>query len=175
MKTKFIYIYIFDIFLVTWLYPNSSFKIFTACFSEKPDTYKYIVKGLSVLSLLITCTQIYILLSHYIYNLFIYLFIYYLFFNSFFHLFLSSKYKQKHELAYLPLSEILFHSLRAAPLWQMIPEFGTGLKRIKILRSSTLYSEFGNIHWLRGFFFLLNGITNFNNSRIIFFLLKNTH
>lgn len=89
-----IYIYIFDIFLFTWLYPNSSFKIFTACFSEKPDTYKYIVKGLSVLSLLITCTQIYILLSHYIYNLFIYLFInlfiYYLFFNSFFHLFLSS-------------------------------------------------------------------------------------
>lgn len=74
-----IYIYIFDIFLFTWLYPNSSFKIFTACFSEKPDTYKYIVKGLSVLSLLITCTQIYILLSHYIYNSFIYLFIFYFF------------------------------------------------------------------------------------------------
>lgn len=139
------------------MYPNSSFKIFTACFSEKPDTYKYIVKGLSVLSLLITCNEIYILLSHYIYNLFIYLFIhlfiYYLFFNSFFHLFfhlfLSSKYKQKHELAYLPLSEILFHSLRAAPLWQMIPEFGTGLKRIKILRSSTrtqklaIFTDFG--------------------------------
>lgn len=154
------------------MYPNSSFKIFTACFSEKPDTYKYIVKGLS---LLVTCTQIYILLSHYIYNSFIYLFIYYLFFNSFFHLFLSSKYKHKHEFAYLPLSEILFHSLRAAPLWQMIPEFGTGLKRIKILRSSTrtqklaIFTDFGV------FFFLLNGITNFKNSRIIFFLLKNTH
>lgn len=154
------------------MYPNSSFKIFTACFSEKPDTYKYIVKGLSVLSLLITCTQIYILLSHYIYNLFIYLFIYYLFFNSFFHLFLSSKYKHKHEFAYLPLSEILFHSLRAAPLWQMIPEFGTGLKRIKILRSSTRTQK---LAIFTCFFFLLNGITNLKNSRIIFFLLKNTH
>lgn len=161
------------------MYPNSSFKIFTACFSEKPDTYKYIVKGLSVLSLLITCTRIYILLSHYIYNLFIYLFfhlfIYYLFFNSFFHLFLSSKYKHKNELAYLPLSEILFHSLQAAPLWQMIPEFGTGLKKNKNIKVKYPYSEIGNIHWLRGFFFLLNGITNFKNSRIIFFLLKNTH
>lgn len=159
------------------MYPNSSFKIFTACFSEKPDTYKYIVKGLSVLSLLITCTQIYILLYDYICNLFIYLFIhlfiYHLFFNSFFHLFLYSKYKQKHELAYLPLSEILFHSLRAAPLWQMIPEFGTGLKRIKILRSSTRLRNWQ--YSLTSGFFLLNGITNFNNSRIIFFLLKNTH
>lgn len=149
MKTKFIYIY----FLFTWLYPNSSFKIFTACFSEKPDTYKYIVKGLSVLSLLITCTQIYILLSHYIYNLFIYLFIYYLFFNSFFHLFfhlfLSSKYKHKHEFACVP-----------STVWNSFP-FSSScttladdsrvwywLKKNKNIKVKYPYSEIGNIHWL---------------------------
>lgn len=149
LKTKFIYIYLTFFYLpdcTPTLHLQSSQRVFqrnlihTNILSKAYQSYHCLLH----VPRFIFCYPI----TSIIY-LFIYLFIYYLFFNSFFHLFLSSKYKQKHELAYLPLSEILFHSLRAAPLWQMIPEFGTGLKRIKILRSSTrtqklaIFTDFG--------------------------------